>query len=237
MGNYKIAVCDDEKYVTEIISKYLQEYYGEKCQVFSFGSGEELLDSGEKFDIAFLDIEMGNLNGIHLAEKLKDFNSKINIIFITNYTKYWKQAFHVHAFEYLEKPVLRKELFHVLDEVERNRKNDVQETVVRLKSQEGIIQVKLSEIIYFEYCMRKVKMVLEGKEYLLTYSMQDIEKLVHSCDFARPHRAYIVNLRRIDRITKCDIFMSNGAAVPLAQKKAAEFKRQFDIYLYSYEKR
>lgn len=237
MARYKIAICDDEIYVIDVIEKYLREYYRNACLIYTFSSGEDLLASMVQFDIAFLDIEIGKLNGIQVATELKAVNNQIFIIFVTNYTEYWRRAFHIHAFEYLEKPILKEAVLHVLDEIELYRKNDVQDCAVRLKSKDGIIQIKLNEIVYFEYYLRKVKMVLETKEYMLTYALGEIEKLVSSCDFARPHRAYIVNLRKIERITGCDILLSNGAVIPLAQKKAADFKRKFEIYLYSFEKR
>ena len=237
MACFNIAICEDESYIVETISKYLQEYYRDTCLIYPFHFGEELLNSGIKFDIAFLDIELGDMNGIQLAKKLKDMEYQACIVFVTNYTDYWKQAFNVHAFEYLTKPIFKEELFHVLHEIENYRKNDVQNNMVRLKSQNGIVQVEMSEIIYFEFYSRKVKMVLDNKEYLLTYSLQDIENMVLTHDFAKPHRAYVANLRKIDIINKFDIIMNNGHNIPLAQKKAADFKRQFEIYLYSLKKR
>lgn len=233
----EIAICDDEPYITAIIDKFVQEYYGVNCLSHSFNSGEMLLNLAEKYDIVFLDIELGESNGIELAKTIRKSNKKAFIIFVTNYTDYCRQAFNVHAFQYLTKPISKEKLFHVLDEVETYRKNDIQNECIRLKSSDGIVQVEINEIIYFEYYLRKVKMVLENDKYLLTYSLQELKELFCQYDFAMCHRAYIVNLRKIQIIDKFDIHMSNGDLIPLAQKQAAEFKREFEIYLYTYKRR
>lgn len=233
----EIAICDDEPYITAIIDKFVQEYYGVNCLSHRFNSGEMLLNLVEKYDIVFLDIELGESNGIELAKTIRKSNKKAFIIFVTNYTDYCRQAFNVHAFQYLTKPISKEKLFHVLDEVETYRKNDIQNESIRLKSSDGIVQVEINEIIYFEYYLRKVKMVLENDKYLLTYSLQELKELFCQYDFAMCHRAYIVNLRKIQIIDKFDIHMSNGDLIPLAQKQAAEFKREFEIYLYTYNRR
>ena len=58
-----------------------------------------------KIDLAFLDIEMPGINGIQLAKKLKAINPQINIIFVTAYNTYALDAYKIHAFGYVTKPV------------------------------------------------------------------------------------------------------------------------------------
>lgn len=58
-----------------------------------------------RVDIAFLDIEMGELNGLELAKKLKDIYSMTNIIFLTGYSEYALHAFEMLSSGYILKPV------------------------------------------------------------------------------------------------------------------------------------
>ena len=58
-----------------------------------------------KIDVAFLDIEMGGMNGVELGKKLKQLNPNINIIFVTGYDQYAIDAYSMHASGYLNKPV------------------------------------------------------------------------------------------------------------------------------------
>ena len=68
-----------------------------------------------KIDIAFLDIEMPEINGLQLAKKLKMANPQINIIFVTAYDQYALNAYQIHASGYLTKPVNENDIKAELD--------------------------------------------------------------------------------------------------------------------------
>ena len=74
--------------------------------------------AGEQVDLAFLDIEMPVIGGIQLAKKLKESNSKVNIIFVTAYEHYAQSAYAIHASGYLTKPVSEEK---VREEIENLR--------------------------------------------------------------------------------------------------------------------
>lgn len=227
-----IALCDDEPQITELLNNYLQIYFEKSCRIDIFNSGSELLHSSLNYQIIFLDISLGDTNGIDLAKKIRQKNKHVFIVFITNYEQYCHQAFSVHAFAYLIKPIKRQELFHALKEIELYQKQDIQEKSIRLKVTGGTIQLKLGQIYYFEYFNRKVHMVSESQKTYVNYTLSELFSLLQNMDFAMPHRAYIINLKKIKFINKYDIVLENGDSVPLAQKKAAAFKKQFEIYLY-----
>lgn len=69
-----IAICDDEKPFRDSLEKHLKTYYNEKSiplNILHFSSGEALLNSQILFDLVFLDVEMGTLNGIDTGKELK----------------------------------------------------------------------------------------------------------------------------------------------------------------------
>lgn len=78
------------------------------CEVFS--SAEELLEKGNPFyDLYLLDIQLGQMTGMELAEKIREKDDHAVILFATNYKEMIRKAFQVSALDYLVKP---------LDEVE-----------------------------------------------------------------------------------------------------------------------
>ena len=89
------------------------------CLIKSFDNAKDALKccKDRSFDVAFLDIEMGEMNGIELAQKLKVMQPSMNIIFTTGYSEYMEQAIHLHASGYLLKPInsekLARELRHL----------------------------------------------------------------------------------------------------------------------------
>jgi len=78
--------------------------------VHGFSKPSELLAFAKEnvCGIAFLDIEMWGMNGIELAQKLKDINSRINIVFVTGYSKYALDSYSVKASDYVMKPVTKE---------------------------------------------------------------------------------------------------------------------------------
>ena len=94
-----VLVCDDERQIVDSIIETLEKKT-EETQVSSrfYGfSKPSQIDLSLPYDIALLDIDMGETNGIELARKLRAENENIVIIFITNFIQYAPEGFEVHA--------------------------------------------------------------------------------------------------------------------------------------------
>jgi len=103
-----ILAIDDNVLALEELVSSIKETCPED-NIHGFSKPSELLDFAEEnlCDIAFLDIEMWGMNGIELAQKLKEINSKINIVFVTGYSKYALDSYTVKASDYVMKPVTK----------------------------------------------------------------------------------------------------------------------------------
>lgn len=66
-------------------------------------------------DIAFLDVKMNDVNGLALAARLKEGNPRINIIFVTGYSNYAKEAFSLYASAYILKPARPESIREALE--------------------------------------------------------------------------------------------------------------------------
>lgn len=77
---YKIAICDDEEKNRSSIKKICNEYFEDECKIRTFSKGEELIGDNDnmEFDIIFLDIQMGKINGIQVKDYLVEKNMYIN---------------------------------------------------------------------------------------------------------------------------------------------------------------
>jgi len=73
------------------------------------------ISESSPFDLAFLDIEMGGMNGLQLAKSLKEIFGKVNIVFTTGYSQYAADAFAIHASGYLLKPITAEAVLEALD--------------------------------------------------------------------------------------------------------------------------
>ena len=102
----RILAVDDEKLSLEGLVTAIR-LASPEAEIRGFSDGDEALQATNEFlpDVAFLDIELRGESGILLAIKLKELNPKINIIFVTGYSDYMKEAFDLHASGYVLKPV------------------------------------------------------------------------------------------------------------------------------------
>lgn len=112
----RILAVDDERLALENISALLKKVLpGSEINGFTKSLDAFAWLSSHRVDIAFLDIEMGDMNGLNLAKKCKDLCPNINIIFVTGYSRYTMDALRLHASGYLIKPVREKDLRVELD--------------------------------------------------------------------------------------------------------------------------
>lgn len=225
----KVAVCDDNNSIVNEIKKVIESYEKKKVSIKTYNNGEELLDEGEKFDVLFLDIDMPNMDGIEVAKRIRSFDKEVKIIYVTNFTDYKNLAFSVHAFGYLNKPIIKEEIYHQLDEANEYSKQE--DPLLEFITANGRERVAVSEIYFFEYLNRKVKMKTLNNTYILKDKITAIGERMQSFGFLMPHKSFTVNLFHVKNIKGYDIYMMDGSIIPLSQKKSAEFREKLTIYL------
>ncbi|MEG0615747.1 MAG: response regulator [Oscillospiraceae bacterium] len=111
-----IIAADDERIALQLLISSIREAVPQ-AQVYGFGSGEEALAFGSEnpCEVAFLDINMGDMDGITLAKHLKQLNPMVNIIFVTAYKKYAMEALSLHSSGYIMKPATKEKIEHELE--------------------------------------------------------------------------------------------------------------------------
>ncbi|MCR4578712.1 MAG: response regulator [Treponema sp.] len=155
---------------------------------------KEALDYAEKTnpEIAFLDIELRMGNGLDVAKKLKAMNPRINIIFVTGYSEYMKEAFDLYASGYVLKPVMneniKKELENLRFPVSEKKRISVHTF--------GNFEIFGDGIpLTFAYSKSKELLAILVDANGITCSMGMVEELMWEReDDCRDHRAYIRNL-------------------------------------------
>lgn len=114
----KILAADDELHARRVLTEALKEALPE-AEVVEFSKPSELLAYAKEntADLAFLDINMRGMTGIELAKKLKEIYPKLNIIFVTGYGEYARDAISLHASGYVMKPVTADKIRQELEDL------------------------------------------------------------------------------------------------------------------------
>lgn len=155
------------------------------------------------------------------------------VVYLTLYSKYKSCAYQVHAFDYVEKPIRESRIFNLLKEIVHYLDNAVEKQKYAFTTDKGVLTLELDDIYYFEYMSRRVVLNTSQGLYTATYSLKELYEKFNKFDFESPHKSFIINMLHIKYIKGFDIFMENGAVIPLAQKRAVEFKIKFNNFLQS----
>lgn len=227
----KIAICDDDLITLNHTKEVLENYNKKDLQIYLYRSGEELLKREDKFDIIFLDIDMMGINGIETAKKIRVYDKKVKIIYVTNYTDYTSSAFSVHAFGYLLKPIKEEKLYEQLDEALSYMKEEDEECLVEFITEDGLLRIDVKKIYYFEYMSRKILIKTSDGTYTMKHKISEISEKMKAFGFEMPHKSFVVNLYNVKSIKGYDIYMMDESIIPLSQKKSSEFRNALNIYL------
>lgn len=215
--NYKIAICDDSdadrQYVFDFVTKWAEDA-GHTVQAALFSSAEDFLfHYAEKndYDILLLDIEMGNMDGVTMAKKLRRDNDTVQIIFITGYSNYISEGYEVAALHYLMKPVKQEKLCSVLDRAaEKLSKN---EKILNFEVGGEMVRIPIYQIRYADVFGNYVT-IHASDDFTVKMTLSELEKELDD-RFYRASRSVVVNLTQISRVTKTEIKLNDGVSIPL----------------------
>lgn len=228
-----VAVCDDSKAMVESMKSCLEEYGKEikhELRIFCFDSGGALLDNYScKYDIVFLDIKMPGINGIETAEKIREKDKNVIIIFLTSLIQYALDGYKVNASNYLIKPIQKKRLKMEMDrwisELEQK-----ENPFITVHNDSGTYKILLKSISYVETYNRNLLIHTTKGNVLCYWKLRDLENKIGQYGFSRNHSSFLVNLFFVENIEKMDIKLSTGELIPIGKSKKKEFMKQLASY-------
>ena len=222
-----IAVVDDEKAIREHICGLVEEQQPES-RIEAYATGGELLASGKRFDIVFLDIQMEGMNGIEAARSLREKQGDTVLVFVTGIRDYVFDAFDLYAFQYLLKPIDEGKFAEVLERAVREAAKKKERRVLFIKSRN--LTLDQSEILYIESRAKKVELHTVRQTIEIYAAMEELEGQLGE-NFYRCHRAYIVNMDCITEYDGESITLTGGDRVYLTKKKYGEFVKAYMWHL------
>ena len=237
----RLAVCEDCEMQTDVILELLAIYQAKRANIFfeinSFLSGEELLESlkqGKKFDLMLLDILMPGIDGIELAQEIRESDDDVILLFITATKNFAIEAFQVYASNYIVKPVIEDNLFPILDRLIPLCNKD-KDQYFTFSTTERTVKIPFSSIVSVELLNRKPSVCLESGTVLtgkfLRANFNDlVEPLLRDERFFHAHKSYVVNLSHALELSSNSFVMKNKALIPIARRNYAEAKSRYLNY-------
>ena len=218
----RIGICDDSAdarvALRAALERALERRRGDGGTFFEFSSGEGLLRWLEKhageLDLVFLDIEMGELDGMETARRLRAAGEGLLLVFVTGYTDYVFDGYSVGALGYLMKPPKPAQLDGVLDRAAETRLRE-EDMVFLCRSGETLYRIPKKTILYFSSDRRQVTCVTANRTYVFYGKLDDVERDVGD-GFVRVHQRYLVRTAAVDRMEGSQVFVESEA-IPVSR--------------------
>lgn len=209
-------LVDDEKRAVALLKRLLEET-GEFSSVrhaFSADSALEAVKAGVP-DLIFLDIRMPNKDGFAFLQEVKGLNINTDLVIVTAYDQYMRQALKHHAFDYLTKPVIRTELQECIDQYKQRRKGlDFSSRLshfldgyepgrkVRFNTRSGFFKLDPSSILYCEADGNYTNIVTFESTELCTLNLGHVREMLPSSSFVRLGRSFLINIKFVFRVDR-----------------------------------
>ena len=230
---YKIAICDDSdadrQYVLNMVDRWAASA-GHVVHTDTFTSAENFLfhyAEENDYDILLLDIEMGAMDGVTMAKRVRQDNEAIQIVFITGFADYISEGYEVSALHYLMKPIMRDKLFAVLNRaVAAVKKTD---KALLLPVGGEMIRLPVGRVQYVEAFSHTVAIVTDTETIQVKMPISEMENLLGN-GFVRCHRSYLVGLKHISRLSRTEVILDNGNTLPLSRSTAPLVHKAFISY-------
>lgn len=229
----RVAICDDDLEHREYIVNIIKGIPESNIDIDTFEDGIFLLQriQHEKlmYDIIFLDMEMSHLSGIETAKIIRQFHQNIIIIFVTGFEIYAKEAYDVHPFHFLSKPVKKQKLLTVFHQA-YGIVTAYQQYFSYGKKKE-IHRVALRDILYFESQNRSILIhTRDGQLHSYYDRLSHVEESLANSNglFYRIHQSIIVNRRYISKLERTNVTLLNGENLPVSAKY---WNNVYDMYM------
>lgn len=228
-----IAICDDKECdavaAREAIRNTLNKLNKEAEIEYYLNAKEiqdKLLKKNELIDLLILDIDMPDISGFDLAEKLRANNLKLLIIFLSNHEEFVFKAFEFQPFRYIRKIKLETEMpiaiQSAINVIAAN--NDLQ---IALDTDEGSIRIMMSEILYYETEKRKVAVILKnGKRLIVNKNITEMHKHIQNEKFIMIHRSCVINVDHVRNIHNYAVILDNNETLIISRPRYKDVKQK-----------
>jgi DNA-binding LytR/AlgR family response regulator len=227
---FTVGICDDNPEQVKLLRQYLNGFQIEdELTIIEATEPEDFLVRIEanKPQLLFLDIDMGELNGIKLGERIKESCEDAVIVYITAHEKYALEAFQVRAFHYLLKPLTIEKFHQVLAEalsfVKRNQGKKTAKTFT-INTKGEMINLYYSEIYYFEKIGHRIKVHTKARDIFFYEKLYNLLTIIDADTFIQCHQGYVVNVDKIRGFRDKTLMLERDITLPVSRSFVEHIK-------------
>lgn len=227
----KIAIVDEDSQSSETIKRYCEQYLTDinRANVINVFTDVVSFVSDYKpvYDLILMETEFSHMNGIDAAKKLREIDSGVMIVFVTQSDRYAVDGYQVDAFDYILKPINHKNFTpRLLRIFSRIISMDSEKIISSNGDSLRVLYVR--DICYVECCGHDVMIHTADETITMRGRLYDVEENLKARGFFRIYNCYLVNLRYVTKI-KSNILTVNGKELTISRSKRKELVKALKV--------
>lgn len=233
----RVGICDDEEILLGKLNQFVQACYARNqifARVDAFRSGQQLLyeiEDGGRFDLVLLDIEMPQMDGMELADRVRKALPGVLVIFVTSHMEYVLDAYELSVFRYIPKRDFENRLRHALLDAAGMVEVQLRESYV-IQNKNRLERIPLRNLLYITHEGKNAVLVTDiadagmgaGVRFHVRKTLQQVYGELDEKEFMFIDRGCIVNLSCVMRIQEDCCVLKNGARLAVSQSRMQDLK-------------
>lgn len=229
----QIAIVEDSRQDREALKTCLNRYAKEHRQKFAiteFEDGEDIVTGySANYDLILMDIEMAFLNGMKAAEKIRELDKDVTLIFTTNMPQYAIQGYKVSALDYMLKPISYFSFSETMNKALAG-KNTKEKEYITIALKGGKKKVDVASICYIEVQGHLLSYHTTEGNFTTRGAIKEVSELLDAQKFFQCNRCYLVNLEYVDKYVGSDVVI-NGDTIQVSRNRRKPFLDALNLYL------
>ena len=222
-----VCIVEDELAQAEELQNYIRKYEkvsNETFYITHLYDGLDLVeDYKSQYDVILLDIQMKHMDGMKAAEKIRQVDADVIIIFITSTVQYAVQGYMVDALGYVLKPVSYPQFQQIFDKAVEKIAAKKKHVYIKVTDGERQLKIDCESVYCIESQRNNVVIHTDREEYITPGPLKKFETMLMDYGFSKCHNAYIINLSFVEGVQKEEVLLTNGKSYPISRAKKKDF--------------
>lgn len=230
----QILLCDDDTEFSFQLRQEMQRIFDRlnmQCDMYPYTGMEQIPEERlANSDLVFLDIDFmeEEYNGIDIARRLRQFNSRALVFFVTNFIDYAPAGYEVQAFRYILKrdmvTVLERYMLQALEQFAQSQE------VLRLCNRDETTEIPLAQITYLEVMDHSVSIHTDTACVELSASLSALDESLSRHGFLRIHKSFLVNMAAIRKFRSRECLLTDGTVLSVSEKNYSKQKQKYLLW-------
>lgn len=223
-----IAIVDNNQLEGQALEECVENCLKEKGVAYmlhKYDNGVEFIRSRTNYDIVFMDIQLGDMDGVDAAYFLRIVNKDAKLIFVTHLAERAIEGYKVDAIDFILKPADQSAIDYALNKALKSI-GEHRQDYFPLKTSDGVISLSTSSIYYVEVYDHDLIYHTEQGDYKVRGRLSDVRERLDDRVFIQCSRSYLVNIRHVKSVHS-DHLVINGTKIQIVKSHHKKIEQTF----------